>query len=178
RTVGEVSGTTAPARHSFFPARLFEGIVPMNAARPSFLSRVRDLFRPSAAVSAEVRLVHQPTGTHLTAVSARYEAAQPYGKDRSWLPEYVQDARQDINAAERIEMLRKSRYFEKNNATYQKILDLIEVNVVGTGVHATPASDSPEWNKRALRYWQEWCRYADLTSRQNFNTLEALIVRA
>lgn len=155
----------------------------------------RDWFRRAETVvdrptiTASVRPGPGRTRLDSPAVLARYEAGQTWSRNRSWLQAYVQDARQDISPGERIEMVRKSRYFERNNATMQKILDLIEVNVVGTGIHATPSADDPdaekwtpdkleEWNRKALARWTEWCKYADLTSRQSFESLQALIVRA
>lgn len=157
----------------------------MSNVAPSLVRRVMDRLRPAArvasspsaaAVTREARANH--ASNQMRAATARYEAGQMGGKNRSWLPGYVQDARQDLTPGERIEMVRKARYFEQNNATMQKILDLIEVNVVGTGVHVTPASSDAAWNARALAWWQEWCRFADLTSRQSFETLQALVARA
>lgn len=149
-------------------------------ASPSIIARIREYLRPPAKVTVPKVTASIRSGPRLdsSAILARYEAGQLGGRDRSWLPHYVQDARQDITPGERIEMVRKARYFEANNATQQKILDLIEVNVVGTGVHATPSSSNPTWNEKALAWWNEWSKFADLTSRQSFETLQALMVRA
>lgn len=110
-------------------------------------------------------------------VTARYEATRNT-PDRSWIPGYAQDARQDIDAGTRLELLRKFRYFEKNNALAQKILDLIETNVVGTGITPTPNSSSPTWNVAALKWFNTWAKFADLTSRQTFYSLQAVMARA
>jgi lambda family phage portal protein len=161
--------------------------VPVAAAKPSLVNRVIDYIRRpakidqprlAAANSRPTRREVLSNRDNLAAAMARYEAGTFGGIDRSWIPHYVQDARQDIDPGQRLEMVRKARYFECNNATMQKILDLIEVNVVGTGVHATPASSDEKWNARALARWQEWCKFADLSSRQNFATLQALMARA
>lgn len=151
--------------------------------RRSILDWGRELFRRSASVDSAPSITAGVRGPgsrsmNASALLARYESGQLGGFDRSWLPAYVQDARQDITPGERLEMVRKARYFEQNNATMQKILDLIEVNVIGTGVHATPGSSDPEWNAKALAWWDEWCKFADLTSRQSFATMQALIARA
>lgn len=152
----------------------------MSGAAPNMLSRVRNLFRRTARVEAAkiMPLNRGLSSWQLADIQAGYESGKMGGFDRSWLPHFVQDASQDITPGERIEMVRKARYFECNNATMQKSLDLIEVNVVGTGVNVTPNSSKQEWNQKALKRWREWCRYADLTSRQSFETLQALIVRA
>lgn len=151
------------------------------AAKASLVNRVVDFFRRPASVGqARIAAMSRSRGSDgsLIAATARYEAGQFGGVDRSWLPAYVQDARQDLDTGQRLEMVRKARYFEKNNATMQKILDLIEVNVVGTGIHITPSSSDEVWNTKAKAWWDEWCKYADLTSRQSFETLQALMVRA
>ncbi len=158
----------------------------MSAPSPTILARVREFFRPPAKVTvpkvtASVRSSGADGRIRLdsSAILARYEAGwMGNGHDRSWLPHYVQDAKYDISPGERIEMVRKSRYFECNNATYQKILDLIETNVVGTGVHVTFNSSDAKWNARAQAWLARWRKFADLTSRQSFETLQALIVRA
>jgi len=110
-------------------------------------------------------------------VQARYEASR-YSRDRSYLPGLTADAIQDITSGDRLELMRRARYFEKNSPLAQQILDLIEQNVVGTGINPTPASSNPEYNKRALAAWNTWCQYADNTSRQHFYTLQAIIARA
>jgi capsid protein len=110
-------------------------------------------------------------------ITARYEAGVTFTPDRSWLPAYVQGADQDIEH-DRLEMVRKARYFEKNSALVQKILDLIETNVVGAGINPTPMAEGDEWCAKALVQWDEWCRFADVGSRQHFYSVQALLARA
>lgn len=159
-----------------------KALMPVSAG-PAPIDRFLSLFRRPAKVTAgkDVRILgpNRSRGDNARNVAAlaRYEAGNLTSRNRTWLPEYVQDARQDITPGERLEMVRKSRYFEKNNAYYQKLLDLIEVNVVGNGIHPTPASKNKGWNKRALARWEQWCQFADLTSRQSFYTLQAIIAR-
>lgn len=135
--------------------------------------------RSEAKPTAVIQAANPPTVPHtrVVPVLGRYEGAA-HSIDRSWIPAYVQGARQDLCAAERIELVRKARYFEKNNAVVQKILDLVETNVVGTGVPPTPCSSDPDWNRKALAWWQRWATEADLCSRQHLSALQALIVRA
>lgn len=127
--------------------------------------------QPTAIVTRELYAVNPQ------AIQANYEAAR-FSLDRSWLPGYVQDARQDIDQGQRMEMIRKARYFEKNHGVWQKVLDLIEVNVVGTGIMPTPVSSSKAFNEAALFVWKTWGKYADLTSRQTIESLQALAARA
>lgn len=108
---------------------------------------------------------------------ARYEAAQ-HSHNRTHLPAFARSPREDVDAGTRIRIMERARYWEKNSPLAQKILDLIETNVVGTGIHPTPLSSSEQYNVASLKAWDGWTSFADLTSRQNFYTLEAVIVRA
>jgi len=111
-------------------------------------------------------------------ILTHYVSADRFTPDRSWLQAYVQGADQDLDSASRTEILRKARWFEKNNALAQKILDLIETNVVGGGINPTPLSADQEWSKKALNEWESWCARADISSRQSFYSLQAVAVRS
>lgn len=116
---------------------------------------------------------HNP---RIQAVTARYEAAW-WSPDRTYLNSFVQDANEDGPSGTRRELMRLMRWFEKNNPTLQKILDLLETNVIGTGLNPTPSSTSAEWNAAALKWWNNWCDYADIGGRAHFYQLQAIMVR-
>jgi lambda family phage portal protein len=150
----------------------------MNLLRRAAVRLLGPSIQSEAKPTSVIQASHPPREViREVPVLGRYEGAA-HTMDRSWLPGYVQGARQDISSAERLELVRKARYFEKNNAVVQKILDLIETNVVGTGVPPTPSSSDPEWNRKALAWWNQWATEADLCSRQPFAALQAIIVRA
>lgn len=111
-------------------------------------------------------------------VMDQYEAGQRYDERRSYLPGWVRDARFDADSMTRLELLRKARYFERNNAIVQRLLDLFEQYTVGTGLVFVPASSDEEWNRFQRPWFNEWCRFPDLQSRQNFGTLQGLITRS
>lgn len=109
----------------------------------------------------------------------RYEGAQPSSPRRSGVPNFVRDARFDINSFTRWELTRKVRYFEANNWLVQRLADLFEQYTVGpTGLQVVPNSSDSEWNKAALESWQTWCQFPDLSSRQPFSVLQGLIARS
>lgn len=108
----------------------------------------------------------------------RYEAGQRWGTSRSYLPGWVQDARFDADAATRDEILRKARYFEKNNGLVNRLADLFEQFTVGPcGLQMIPASSDEEWNVNATEAWKGWEPFADQCSRQPFGVLQSLIAR-
>jgi len=110
-------------------------------------------------------------------IVARYEGATP-SPNRTQLPGSVVGPRADISQWTRAELVRKSRYFEKNSALLNRMADLFEQYTVGLGIPFFPASSSEAWNKDAFTAWQDWQKFADLSSRQTFGTLQGIIARA
>jgi lambda family phage portal protein len=107
----------------------------------------------------------------------RYEGARnTYG--RSHVQGTVQAARFDATKAERMELVRKARYFEKNNAIVNRMADLSEQYTVGNGLQFFAASGDLAWNQRANAYWNDWKRWADLSGPLSFDTLQGIIARA
>ena len=107
----------------------------------------------------------------------RYEGAV-FSPRRSTLWSSVQSARFDAGASTRTELVRRSRYFEKNSDIYNRLADLFECYTVGCGLRLSPASSDPDWNAAALEEWQGWSRLPDLTSRQSLGTLWSLLARS
>ena len=117
------------------------------------------------------------SGTTEERVLGTYEAAR-WSADRSWLQAYVQDAEQDLDEGTRLEVLRRARYHEKNSPIIQRILDLMETNVVGTGLMPTPTTSSAEFNKEAAAWFSNWAKHCDLAEFETFGGLQSKIERA
>lgn len=108
----------------------------------------------------------------------RYEGGQRWGTSRSYLPGYIQDARFDADSATREELVRKSRYFERNNAIVNRLADLFEQFTVGPGgLQFVPASDSEAWNSKRKAAWDQWCKVCDSSSLHHFGTIQSLAAR-
>lgn len=109
----------------------------------------------------------------------RYEAAYwNWSGDRTYIQSSVQDARFDADSSARIEILRKARYFEANNAICNRLVDLFEQFTVGaTGLQVIPDSSNEAWNQLAAESWQTWCKYPDLVSLQYFGCLQSQMAR-
>lgn len=112
-------------------------------------------------------------------VWARYDAAyHNFWGERTYIQSGVQDARFDANAATRIEILRKARYFEANNAICNRLVDLFEQFTVGAnGLQVIPDSSNEDWNQKAANSWQLFCKFPDLVSRQSFGSLQSQMAR-
>ena len=125
----------------------------------------------------DASLIAAVVGTTEERVLGTYEAAK-WSADRSWLQAYVQDASQDLDEGTRLEVLRRSRYHEKNSPIIQRILDLMETNVVGTGLMPTPTSSSPEYNKEAAAWFTNWAMHCDISEFESFGGMQSKIERA
>jgi capsid protein len=112
-------------------------------------------------------------------VGNRYEAGVRWGSSRSQIPGFVQDARFDADQATREEIVRKARYFERNNAIVNRLADLFEQFTVGAnGLQFIPSSSDEEWNQRAKQSYEEWCDVCDLTSLHHISTNQTLSARS
>src|SRR5574343_2104466 len=111
------------------------------------------------------------------AVRAWYEGAR-YRVGYPWIPTTYQDARLDLPSATRQTLQAKARYFERNSPLINRLADIFETYTVGVGLTVHPQSSDREWNKRARVWWSTWERFADISTRQTFGTLQGLIARA
>jgi lambda family phage portal protein len=113
----------------------------------------------------------------------RYEAAYQMWGDRSYLPASVQDARFDADASTRLELLRRSRYWERNNAIVNRLADVFEQFTVGADglkvIPSCPADQGGEdWNQCAGMWWKQWCKFPDVSGLQPFGVLQSIMTRA
>jgi len=106
-----------------------------------------------------------------------YEAAR-YSMERSYLRGALQDVRLDITKCTREELQRKSRYWEKNSDLYNKIADLWEQYITGTGLQFFATTTDTKWNATADRAWEMWKQFADTSSRFGFDNLQGVIARS
>ena len=102
----------------------------------------------------------------LRGVLAEYESGKRWQKDRTYLHGYVQDPRFDATECVRSELVRKSRWFEKNDPLANRLAEVFTEFTVGAyGPPISPASSDDDWNQRASDWIEEWSPLADLTSR-------------
>lgn len=106
----------------------------------------------------------------------KYEGAQQSLR-RSYLDTSYTSARFDVTSSTRQAIVRKSRYFEQNNAILNRLGDLFESYTVGSSFSVQPASGDPAWNLKAKKWFDIWSRYPDISSRQSFSTLMAQAAR-
>ena len=106
-----------------------------------------------------------------------YEATR-YSPKRSRVPGARQDAKVDLSPGTRKELVRKSRYYEKNSAILNRAADLFEAYTVGeTGILIIPASSDSGWNLRAKERAHEWAKNPDLGSFLSWPLIQGILAR-
>jgi capsid protein len=109
---------------------------------------------------------------------ARYEAAYESYGERSLLSATVQDARIDADSSTRIELVRRARYWERNNAIVNRLADVFEQYTVGCGLAITPKTEDEDFNLSAGQWWEDWCKFPDVASGLHFGTIQGQMARA
>ena len=118
------------------------------------------------------------SGSVLELPEARYESAFPFWRKRSYVPGTIQDARLDASPGVRRELLKNSRYWERNNAYANKLIDLFEAFTVGSnGLHLVPSSSDEDWNEAAAEWWKNWCEQPARDNFQSLGMLQGLMAR-
>ncbi len=111
-------------------------------------------------------------------VQDRYEGAWQSWGDRSYLPAAIQDARLDADSSTRLELVRRSRYWERNNAIVNRLCDVFEQYTVGhNGLAVIPAGDDPDWIQAASQWWAGWCKFPDANSGLGIGAMQSLMAR-
>ena len=111
----------------------------------------------------------------LRGVFGFYEAARS-STWRSYLPGALQSADLDISKWTREEIMRKARFFEKNNAIARRLGHVhCDFTVGATGLIFTPSSSDAKWNAAASDYLDKTLSVLDLTGRQNWGSMQQLV---
>ncbi len=111
-------------------------------------------------------------------VEARYEAASQTFFDRSWIPAAVQDARFDLDSFTRLEMVRRARYWERNNAIVNRLADVFEQYTVGAnGLQVIPNGEDEDWNQAASKWWADWSKWPDVASGLGLGVIQSVMAR-
>ena len=88
------------------------------------------------------------------------------------------DAKIELPAYTRTELVRKARYLEKNSGHIRGILRDLKVYGIGKGIYPSAKSDNHEWNKEAENFFFRWARHCDITNRYSWRECQAMILRS
>lgn len=85
-----------------------------------------------------------------------------------------QDFRQELNESTRLELVRLSRWLEKNNGFYKQILKDNAIYSVGDGIFLQALGGDGEWQSLIESEWEQECDSPEVTGR--FSLLESLYI--
>ena len=88
------------------------------------------------------------------------------------------DAKQELHSYTRSELVRKSRYLEKNSGQIRGVLRDLKVYGIGRGIYPNAKSENSDWNKAAEDWFYRWSRRCDITNRFSWRECQAMILRA
>ena len=87
------------------------------------------------------------------------------------------DARQELTAGVRSELVRKSRYLHKNSGFVRELVANMAIYSTGDGIRVQAQSADPDWNRKAEAYFSLWAARCEVTRRFSFEECQALICR-
>ena len=85
-----------------------------------------------------------------------------------------QDFKKELNESTRIELVRLSRWLEKNNGFYKQIIRDTAIYAVGDGMYLQCLGGDGEWQSLVETEWEQECDQPEVTGR--FSMVEALFV--
>lgn len=90
----------------------------------------------------------------------------------------AQDARKELNTSDRITMMAKSRWAERNSPTYKQVLDEVVLITIGDELIGQSGADNAETAKLHNIYFANFCKSADITKRFTFGQVQKLCLRS
>ena len=88
------------------------------------------------------------------------------------------DAKFELPSYTRSELVRKSRYLEKNSGHVRGILRDLKVYGIGKGIYPNAKSENQDWNKLGEEWFFRWSRRCDITNRFSWKECQSMILRA
>lgn len=85
-----------------------------------------------------------------------------------------QDFKKELNESTRIELVRLSRWLEKNNGFYKQIIKDTAIYTVGDGMYLQCLGGDGEWQSLIETEWEQECDSPEVTGR--FSMVESLFV--
>jgi capsid protein len=88
------------------------------------------------------------------------------------------DLRRDLRPYDRLAMMRKCRWAERNSGLFKQILADLCLYTVGDEITAQSHAEDAEKAKRYEEYFREKCRKIDITNRFSFGQTQNILLRA
>jgi capsid protein len=109
--------------------------------------------------------------------SSPFESANPSPR-RGRVPGAApRDAKADLTSSVRTELVRRSRYLQKNSGFVREMVANLAIYSTGDGIRPQAQSADSEWNREAEDYFRRWSARCEITRRFSFEECQALICR-
>jgi len=87
------------------------------------------------------------------------------------------DLRRDLSPFDRLSMVRKCRWAERNSGLFNQILNDLTLYTVGDGIKHQSHASTPEAREAYNDYFNEWAKKCDITGRFSFNQVQNILLR-
>jgi len=108
--------------------------------------------------------------------STNWQNAGPSFARRAWYGSNPQDARRDLNPSDRLSLIQKARYAEKNYPAMVQFVNDMVMYTVGDGMMPTSHASDPAKARLYEEYYHRETRRADITGRFTGEQLQRIIV--
>lgn len=95
-----------------------------------------------------------------------YEGAN-FSNRRGFVPGVTAptDNKLELHPYARRELVRRSRYLNKNSGFAREVVADMAMYSIGDGIRPQAQSSNHDWNRKAEQYFNQWGRLCDLTNR-------------
>ncbi|XHR30403.1 MAG: phage portal protein [Chthoniobacteraceae bacterium] len=87
------------------------------------------------------------------------------------------DAKRDLTPGIRNELVRRSRYLQKNSGFVRELVGNMAIYSTGDGIKPQAQSHDPAWNRQAEEYFANWAARCEVTHRFSFEECQSLVCR-
>ena len=87
------------------------------------------------------------------------------------------DLRRDLSPWDRLSMVRKCRWAERNSGLFNQILNDLTLYSTGDGIMPQSHAEDPEKAKAYENYFEEWSKKCDITGRFSFAQTQNILLR-
>ena len=87
------------------------------------------------------------------------------------------DLRRDLSPFDRLSMVRKCRWAERNSGLFNQVLNDLTLYTVGDGIKHQSHASTPEAREAYNDYFNEWAKKCDITGRFSFNQVQNILLR-
>jgi len=87
------------------------------------------------------------------------------------------DLRRDLSPFDRLSMVRKCRWAERNSGLFNQILNDLTLYSTGDGIMPQSHAEDPEKAKAYENYFEEWSKKCDITGRFSFAQAQNILLR-